>query len=180
MSRLLEKYKKEILPELQKELGRANRLDLPRIEKVSVNMGVGAALQDAKLLENAVEDLTKITGQKAVITKARVSISNFKLREGWNIGCKVTLRGKMMFEFLDRLMNAAMPRIRDFRGVRATSFDQAGNYSVGIEEQTIFPEIDADRSENPQGMDITIVIKGTRGADESRLLLKKLGMPFTN
>lgn len=178
MNRLFEKYKSEIIPEMQQELGRKNIFDIPRIDKVCINMGVGKSLEDSKLLDSAAEDLTKITGQKAVITKAKVSVSNFKLREGWNIGCKVTLRGARMYEFLDRLINAAMPRIRDFRGVKANSFDQAGNYSVGLEEQTVFPEIDADRSENPQGMDINIVIKGTRGADESRILLKKMGMPF--
>jgi large subunit ribosomal protein L5 len=178
MARLLEKYRSEVLPVLQKELGRKNIHDLPYVDKISINMGLGKGLTDSKFVEQAVEDLTTIAGQKAVITKARVAVSNFKVRQGFTVGCKVTIRGKRMYEFLDRLMNAAMPRIRDFRGVSAKGFDGQGNFSMGLEEQTIFPEIDPDKSAEAQGMDINIVIKGTRGADESRLFLKEMGMPF--
>ncbi|MFH0910919.1 MAG: 50S ribosomal protein L5 [Planctomycetota bacterium] len=178
MTRLAERYKNEICPILASELGRANRLSLPRLEKIAINMGVGRATQDAKLLERAVEDLTLLAGQRAVVTKAKRSVSNFKVRTGWKIGCRVTLRGQRMYEFLDRLLNATMPRIRDFRGVKTNAFDRQGNYSLGIEEQTIFPEIDPDHTESSQGMDITIVIRNTKDKAESRRLLELLGMPF--
>ncbi|MBN1257074.1 MAG: 50S ribosomal protein L5, partial [Planctomycetes bacterium] len=145
---------------------------------VCLNMGLGKGLADNKVFEHAVEDLTQITGQRAVITKAKRAVSNFKLRIGWNVGCRVTLRGKRMYEFLDRLMNVAMPRIRDFRGVKANAFDQQYNYSLGLEDQYTFPEIDPDRSDIPLGMDITIVISGSKKAEESRRLLELMGMPF--
>jgi len=179
MSRLQEKYRNEIIAAMAEEFGRKNILSLPRLVKVCVNMGVGQALQEAKVLESAVENLSAIVGQRAVITKARHAVSNFKLRKGWNVGCRVTLRGERMYEFLDRLMNAAMPRIRDFQGVNRRSFDGQGNYSLGVEDQSIFPEIDPDAPEANLGMDVTIVIQGSQSAAESRRLLELLGMPFT-
>ncbi len=178
MARLLDHYRSEIVPALQRELGRANRLSLPRLEKICINMGVGRALQDPKLLERAVEDLTTITGQRPAITQARRSVSNFKVRAGMRIGCRVTLRGARMYEFFDRLVNGAMPRIRDFRGVKRNAFDAQGNYSLGITEQIIFPEVDPDRADVTQGMDITFVVTGARNVDESRRLLELMGVPF--
>jgi len=173
--RLKEKYVKEVVPKLMKELGITNPMRVPRLVKVVVNMGVGIAEKDAMKIH--VEELTKITGQKPVITKARKSISNFKLREGMSIGAKVTLRGSRMYEFMDRMISAALPRIRDFRGLPADSFDGRGNYTMGIKEQTIFPEIDPNNVTAVQGMDITIVT-GTEDDREARELLKMLGMPF--
>lgn len=178
MARLLKLYRKEIIPALQESLGRKNPMSIPRIEKICLNMGVGKALEDSKMLDEAVKDMSTVCGQAAVVTKARVSVSNFKLRQGYRIGCRVTLRGVMAFEFLDRLISTAIPRIRDFRGVSATSFDKQGNYSIGVEEITIFPEIDPDKVTYPLGMDITVVIKNAKSADESRQLLKLFGMPF--
>ena len=178
MAQLQEKYRNEILPALAEELGRKNPNNLPKVTKVCLNMGLGKGLADAKIYDRAIEDLTQITGQRAVITKAKRAVSNFKLRIGWKVGCRVTLRGKRMYEFLDRLMNVAMPRIRDFRGVKTTSFDNQFNYSLGLEEQYTFAEIDPDRSDVPLGMDITVVISGSKKAEESRRLLELLGMPF--
>jgi large subunit ribosomal protein L5 len=177
MARLLDQYTKVIVPELKKKLGRPNRMSLPRLQKIVLNMGVGKALQDKNRMEQAVDQLTQIAGQKAVVTRARVAVSAFKLRQGNEIGCRVTLRGKRMYEFLDRLINVALPRIRDFRGVNPKSFDGNGNYSMGVSEQLIFPEIDADKVTFTQGMDITIVTS-TKSDDEARELLRYFGMPF--
>lgn len=175
MPRLKDKYVKEVVPKLMKELGITNPMRVPRLVKVVVNMGIGIAEKDA--LKTHVEELTKLTGQKPIITKAKTSISNFKLREGMSIGAKVTMRGDRMYEFMDRLICAALPRIRDFRGLPADSFDGHGNYSMGIKEQTIFPEIDPNNVSAVQGMDITIVT-GTEDDREAKELLKMLGMPF--
>lgn len=175
--RLLEKYRNEVVPALQKEFGYENLLAVPKITKVVINMGMGEAIQNPKALDNAVGDLTKIAGQKPVITKAKKSIATFKLREGMNIGTMVTLRGARMYEFLDRFMNLALPRIRDFRGVSAKSFDGRGNYSLGVKEQLIFPEIEYDKVDKVRGMDITIVTTA-RTDEEARALLRKMGMPF--
>ncbi len=177
-ARLLEKYRNEVLPAMQKEFGRSNPHALPRLEKICLNMGVGKAIDDSKMLEEAVKTMTTVSGQAAVVTKARVSVSNFRLRQGYKIGCRVTLRGNKMFEFFDRLVATAIPRIRDFRGVSKRAFDKAGNYSLGVEEVTIFPEIDADRLAYPFGMDVTFVIKNSTGPDESRKFLRMMGMPF--
>jgi len=175
--RLHVKYQNEVLPALQKELGIDNIMAVPRVVKVVINMGLGETIQNPKSLETAVADLAKIAGQKPVVTKAKKSIATFKLREGMNIGTMVTLRGRRMYEFLDRFMNLALPRIRDFRGVSAKSFDGRGNYSIGIKEQLIFPEIEYDKVDKIRGMDITIVTTARTDA-EARALLKKLGMPF--
>jgi len=175
--RLLEKYRKEIIPHLQKRFGYTNVMQAPRLTKISVNMGVGEAPQDQKMLDAAVEDLTTITGQKVVITKAKKAISNFKIREGYPIGCRVTLRRERMFEFLDRLLNAALPRVRDFRGVSNSGFDGKGNYTLGIKEQIIFPEISHDKVVKIRGLNITFVT--TANTDEEGFeLLKEFGMPF--
>jgi large subunit ribosomal protein L5 len=177
MARLLERYHKEITPRLADKLGRKNVLSLPRLAKIVVNMGVGKALQDKNRMEQAAEQLTQIAGQRAQITKARVAVSGFRLREGNEIGCKVTLRGKRMYEFLDRLISIALPRIRDFRGVNPKSFDGHGNYSLGLSEQMVFPEIDPDKVTFTQGMDVTFVTS-TNSDDEARELLREFGMPF--
>jgi large subunit ribosomal protein L5 len=177
MARLQDHYNKSILPELKKKLGRTNPMSLPKLQKIVLNMGVGKALQDKNRIEQAAEQLTQIAGQKAVVTKARTAISAFKLRQGNEIGCRVTLRGRRMFEFLDRLINVALPRIRDFRGINPKSFDGHGNYSMGVGEQLIFPEIDPDKVTFTQGMDITIVTT-TDSDDEARELLRAFGMPF--
>src|SRR5919202_1423711 len=177
MARLMERYQKEIAPRLAEKLGRTNRLSLPRLQKIVVNMGVGKALQDKNRIEQAAEQLAQITGQKAQVTRAKVAVSGFLLREGNEIGCKVTLRGRRMYEFLDRLISIALPRIRDFRGVNPNSFDGHGNFTLGLSEQVVFPEIDADRIQHTQGMDITIVTT-TDNDDQARELLKALGMPF--
>jgi large subunit ribosomal protein L5 len=177
MARLLERYQKEIAPHLEKKLGRQNRLSLPRLEKIVVNMGVGKALQEKNRMELAAEQLSQITGQKALITKAKKAVSGFRLRENNPIGCKVTLRGRRMYEFLDRLISIALPRIRDFRGVNPTSFDGHGNYSLGLAEQLVFPEIDPDKVTFTQGMDVTFVTT-TNSDDEARELLRAFGMPF--
>ncbi|MFC1621083.1 50S ribosomal protein L5 [Candidatus Omnitrophota bacterium] len=175
--RLLERYKKEILPELEKKFNYKNILQAPRIEKIVLNMGVGAASQDIKILEQAIKELATITGQKPVMTRSKKAIANFKIRKGIPIGCKVTLRGAKMYEFLDRLVNVALPRIRDFRGVNPNSFDQKGSYSMGLKEQAIFPEIDIDKISRTQGMDVIINIR-SNSKEESFELLKLLGMPF--
>ena len=177
MARLYERFTKEIAPALAAKFGRTNVLSLPKLTKIVLNMGVGKALQDKNRMEQAAENMTQIAGQKCQITKSRVAVSGFRLRENSEIGCRVTLRGKRMYEFLDRLVNVALPRIRDFRGVNPKSFDGNGNYSLGVSEQLIFPEIDADKVNFIQGMDITIVTS-TRNDDESRELLKMFGMPF--
>ena len=175
--RLQERYQTEILPALGKKFGRENRLSLPKLQKIVVNMGVGKALQDKNRLTEAVENLGQITGQRPQITKAKQAISSFRLREGNEIGCRVTLRGRKMYEFLDRLVNLALPRIRDFRGVNPKSFDGNGNYNMGLSEQMVFPEIHPDKVNFTQGMDITICTS-TRNDDEARELLKAFGMPF--
>jgi len=177
MARLLERYKTEMLPKLAEKVGRKNALSLPKLQKIVVNMGVGKALQDKNRMEQAADNLTHIVGQKAQITKAKVAISAFRLRENNEIGCRVTLRGQRMFEFLDRLISVALPRIRDFRGLNPKSFDGNGNYSLGLSEQMVFPEIDPDKVNYTQGMDITFVTS-TRSDDESRELLRLFGMPF--
>jgi large subunit ribosomal protein L5 len=173
--RLKEKYVKEVVPKLMKEMGIANPMRVPRLVKVVVNMGVGIAEKDAMKVH--MEELAKITGQKPVMTKARKSISNFKLRAGMNIGAKVTMRGNRMYEFMDRLISAALPRIRDFRGLPADSFDGRGNYTMGVKEQIIFPEIDPNHATVVQGMDITMVTTADDDR-EARELLRMLGMPF--
>jgi large subunit ribosomal protein L5 len=177
MARLQEKYTKDIAPALGQKFGRENVLSLPRITKIVLNMGVGKAIQDKNRMEQAAEQLTLIAGQKVQITKSRVAVSGFRLRENQEIGCRVTLRGKRMYEFLDRLINVALPRIRDFRGLNPKSFDGNGNYSMGVGEQLIFPEIDPDKVNFTQGMDITIVTS-TKNDDEARELLRQFGMPF--
>src|SRR5688572_14133186 len=177
MARLMDRYKKEIMPRLAEKLGRTNPHSLPKLQKIVVNMGVGKALQDKNRMQQAAEQLTQIVGQRAQITKAKVAISGFRLREGNEIGCRVTLRGRRMYEFLDRLISVALPRIRDFRGVNPKSFDGNGNYTIGLSEQMVFPEIDPDKVNFTQGMDITFVTS-TRNDDESRELLRLFGMPF--
>ena len=176
-ARLQEKYKKEILPELKKKLNRENVHSIPKLEKITINMGVGKAIEDKNKLEVSQQQLSMIAGQKAVITKAKKAISAFRLREGLAIGCKVTLRGKKMYEFLDRLINVALPRIRDFRGVNPKSFDGNGNYNLGIAEQLVFPEIEPDKVNFTQGMDIAFTTTA-RSDDEARELLRAFGMPF--
>ncbi|MEI7988091.1 MAG: 50S ribosomal protein L5 [Chloroflexota bacterium] len=177
MNWLRERYKQEIMPTLQKSLDVSNVMEVPRISKVVVNIGVGEAIDNAKALDAAVIDLTKITGQKVVITKARKSIANFKLREGKPIGVKVTLRGERMWDFIDRLMNIALPRTRDFRGVSADTFDGRGNYTLGMREQLVFPEIDYDQIDKIRGLEVTIVTTA-KTDDAARQMLKLLGMPF--
>jgi len=179
MARLKEYYKSSVVPELQKQFGYKNPMQMPKITKVVVNMGVGEAAQNRKELDGALEDMAAITGQKPVITRARKSIANFKLREGMPVGCRVTLRGERMWEFLDRLINVTLPRIRDFKGVSPKSFDGRGNYTLGLKEQIIFPEIDYDKVDKIRGMDITIcTTAGTN--DEGRELLRQFSMPFRN
>jgi large subunit ribosomal protein L5 len=177
MARLQDRYQKEIVGQLAQKLGRKNRLSLPRLQKIVVNMGVGKALQDKNRMEQAAEQLTQITGQRAQVTKAKKAVSGFRLRENNEIGCRVTLRGQRMYEFLDRLISIALPRIRDFRGVNPKSFDGNGNYSMGLTEQSVFPEIDPDKVTFVQGMDVTFVTS-TRNDDEARELLRAFGMPF--
>ena len=174
---LREKFNKELMPELQKTLGIKNVMAVPKITKVVINMGVGEALTDKKVLENAVSDMEKIAGQKAVITKAKKSIAGFKLREGWPVGCKVTLRSDRMYDFLDRLITISIPRERDFRGLNPKSFDKQGNYSMGVKEQIIFPEIEYDKIDKLRGMDITITTTA-KTAEESHALLKAFKFPF--
>ena len=177
MARLQERYTKEIVPQLQNKLCRKNVLSLPRLQKIVVNMGVGKALQDKNRIDQAADQLAQITGQKAQVTKAKQAVSAFRLREGNAIGCRVTLRGRRMYEFLDRLISIALPRIRDFRGVNPKSFDGHGNYSMGLSEQSVFPEIDPDKVTFVQGMDVTFVTS-TNNDDEARELLRAFGMPF--
>ncbi|HSC66474.1 MAG TPA: 50S ribosomal protein L5 [Cellvibrio sp.] len=177
MVRLQEIYKNEIMPKLKEELGVSSVMQVPKITKITINMGVGEALADKKVLENAVRDLEQITGQKAIITKARKSIAAFKVREGWPIGCKVTLRNERMYEFLDRLITVAIPRIRDFRGISPKQFDGRGNFSMGVTEQIIFPEIDYDKIDALRGLDIAITTTA-KTDDEGRALLKAFSFPF--
>ena len=177
MNRLKEKYKNEIVSAMQKAFNYKNINQVPKLEKVIVSMGVGSATQNKAILDNAVKDLTQITGRKPLVTKARKSISNFKLREGVQIGCKVTLRDEIMYEFVDRLISIVIPRIRDFKGVPVNSFDGRGNYSVGIKEQTVFPEIDYDKIDAIRGMNITLVTTA-KTDEEGKELLRLLGMPF--
>lgn len=178
MSQVLkERYKNEVAPGLMKALNMNNPMEVPRVRKVIVNIGVGEALDNAKALDAAVGDLTAITGQKPIVTKARKSIANFKLREGRAIGVKVTLRGERMWSFLDRLMNVALPRVRDFRGVSADAFDGRGNYTLGFREQLVFPEIEYDKIDKLRGLEVTIVTTA-RSDDHGRQLLRMLGMPF--
>ena len=177
MARLKDKYLKEVVPKLMKENKYSSVMEVPKLSKVTINIGLGEATQNAKVLETAMAELTAITGQKPVLTKARKSVSNFKLREGMPIGCRITLRRERMYEFLDRLVNVAIPRIRDFRGTSAKAFDGRGNYNLGIREQIVFPEIDYDKIDKVRGM--TISFTTTAGTDdEARQLLSELGMPF--
>jgi len=175
--RLKEKYQKEIIPEMMQEFGYKNPYQVPKLEKIVINMGVGEATQNPKALEAAANDLAIITGQKPLMTKAKKSIAGFKVRAGNPIGCKVTLRGDRMYEFLDRLLSTALPRIRDFRGLSPSSFDRGANYSLGVDEQLIFPEIEYDKVEKVRGMDITLVATAEI-PEETQALLKKMGLPF--
>lgn len=177
MPRLQQEYREKTIPKMQEIFGIKNRMAVPRLEKIVINMGVGKAIADAKILDAAVKDLATITGQQPVVTRAKKAISNFKIRENLPIGCKVTLRRARMYEFLDRLVNVALPRIRDFNGVSTKSFDKQGNYSIGISEQAIFPEIETGKLSNTQGMDIILVFnKGPQ--EQTSELLRLLGMPF--
>ena len=177
MSRLKETYKNEIVDAMIKKFGYKNIMEVPKLNKIVVNMGVGEAKENAKVLESAVKDMETITGQKAVLTKAKKSVANFKLREGQNIGCKVTLRGEKMYDFLDRLVNLALPRVRDFRGVNPDAFDGRGNYALGIKEQIIFPEIEYDKIDKVRGMDV-IFVTTAKTDEEARELLRLFNMPF--
>lgn len=177
MARLKDKYKNEVVPAMMEKFGYKNVMEIPKLEKVVINMGMGDAKDNPKGLELAVQELTKISGQKPVVTKAKKSVSNFKVREGMSIGAKVTLRGEKMYEFVDRLINIALPRVRDFRGVSAKAFDGRGNYALGVKDQLIFPEIEYDKVEKVRGMDI-IFVTTAKTDEESRELLKLMGMPF--
>ena len=177
MSRLREQYENEIKDAMVKKFGYKNTMEIPKLDKIVVNMGVGEAKENAKILEAAVKDMEAITGQKAVTTKAKNAIANFKIREGMPIGCKVTLRGEKMYEFADRLINLALPRVRDFRGVNSASFDGRGNYALGIKEQIIFPEIEYDKIDKVRGMDV-IVVTTAKTDEEARELLRLFNMPF--
>ena len=176
--RLLEKYRKDIIPAMISTFKLKNSLAVARIEKIVVNMGVGEALADVKIVEKCMEDLALITGQKPIMRRAKKAIANFKIKEGSPVGTKVTLRRNMMYEFMDRLINIALPRIRDFRGVSPDSFDQSGNFTLGLTEQGIFPEVDYDKITRVQGMDVTFVIKNAKSKEQARELLKLFGMPF--
>ena len=177
MSRLKSLYKDEIVDSMIKKFGYKNVMEVPKLDKIVINMGDGEAKENAKILDSAVKDLETITGQKAVLTKAKKSVANFKIREGMAIGCKTTLRGEKMYDFMDRLVNLALPRVRDFRGVSADSFDGRGNYALGIKEQLIFPEIEYDKVDKVRGMDI-IVVTTAKTDEEARELLRLFGMPF--
>lgn len=179
MARLQQVYREKVVPELQAEFAYKNVMQVPRIKKITLNMGVGEAVADKKQIENAVRDLTAIAGQKPVVTKARKSIAGFKIRDGWPIGCKVTLRGQQMWEFLDRLIALSIPRIRDFRGLNGKSFDGRGNYSMGVREQIMFPEIDYDKVDAIRGLDITITTSAVTD-EEGKALLKAFSFPFRN
>jgi len=177
MASLKQKYRSELVPQLKEELGLTNTMEVPRITKITLNMGVGEAVGDKKVLENAVADMQKIAGQKPVVTKSRKSIAGFKIRDGWPIGCKVTLRDERMYEFLERLISVAIPRIRDFRGVSGKQFDGRGNFAMGITEQIIFPEINYDQVDTLRGMDITIATTASND-DQGRALLRAFNFPF--
>ena len=177
MATLKDRYNKEIVPQLKEQLGLANIMEVPRVTKITLNMGVGEALGDKKVLDNAVADMERIAGQKAVVTKARKSIAGFKVRDGWPIGCKVTLRSDRMYEFLERLISIAIPRIRDFRGISPKSFDGRGNFAMGVTEQIIFPEIEYDKVDALRGLDITITTTA-RTDDEGRALLRAFNFPL--
>ena len=177
MARLKEAYYETMVDALTKKFGYKNVMEVPKLEKIVINMGIGEAKENAKVLENAVSDMEIITGQKAVLTKAKKSVANFKIREGMNIGCKTTLRGEKMYEFLDRLVNLALPRVRDFRGVNPNAFDGRGNYALGIKEQFIFPEIEYDKIDKTRGMDV-IFVTTARSDEEARELLTLFNMPF--
>ena len=179
MARLHQHYKETVVKELMDKFQFKSAMEVPKITKITLNMGVGEAIGDKKILENAVGDMEKIAGQKAVVTRARKSIARFKIREGWPIGCKVTLRRERMYEFLDRLINVAIPRIRDFRGLNAKAFDGRGNYSMGVREQIIFPEIDYDKIDALRGLDITITTTA-KNDEEGRALLEAFKFPFKN
>jgi large subunit ribosomal protein L5 len=179
MSRLKERYTKEIAPAMGKEYGYNNVMAIPKLEKIVINIGLGEAIQNSKLLDNAADELSQIAGQRPVITRAKKSIASFKLRKGMPIGCSVTLRGERMFEFLDRLVNTALPRVRDFRGLSTKSFDGRGNYTLGLRDQLIFPEIDYSRVSKIKGMNICVVTTA-KTDDEARTLLRLFGMPFRN
>ncbi len=177
MSRYKEMYKNEVMPAMTKKFGYKNVMQIPKLDKIVINMGVGEAKENAKILDAAMKDMETISGQKAILTKAKHSVANFKIREGMPIGCKVTLRGEKMYEFLDRLVNLALPRVRDFRGVNSNSFDGRGNYALGIKEQLIFPEIDYDKVDKVRGMDI-IFVTTAKTDEEARELLALFNMPF--
>ena len=177
MSRLKEQYKNEIVDAMIKKFGYKNIMEVPKLDKVVINMGVGEAKDNAKVLESAIADMEKIAGQKAVVTRAKNSVANFKIREGMPIGCKVTLRGEKMYEFVDRLINLALPRVRDFRGVNPNAFDGRGNYALGIKEQLIFPEIEYDKIDKVRGMDV-IFVTTAKTDEEARELLRQFNMPF--
>jgi large subunit ribosomal protein L5 len=177
MARLQEHYRKNVVPEMMKQRGYKTQMQVPRIEKITLNMGVGETVQDKKILDNAVSDLTKIAGQRPVVTKAKKSIATFKVRKGYPVGCMVTLRGKRMYEFLDRLVSVAIPRIRDFRGVSARAFDGRGNYSLGVKEQIIFPEIEYDKIDALRGLNISITTTA-KTDEEARALLSAFRFPF--
>ena len=177
MSRLKDQYQNEIVDAMIKKFGYKNIMEVPKLDKVVINMGVGEAKDNAKLLESAIADMEKIAGQKAVVTRAKNSVANFKIREGMPIGCKVTLRGKKMYEFVDRLINLALPRVRDFRGVNPNAFDGRGNYALGIKEQLIFPEIEYDKIDKVRGMDV-IFVTTAKTDEEARELLTQFNMPF--
>ena len=177
MSRLKEQYQNEIVDAMIKKFGYKNIMEVPKLDKVVINMGVGEAKENAKVLESAIADVEKIAGQKAVVTRAKNSVANFKIREGMPIGCKVTLRGEKMYEFVDRLINLALPRVRDFRGVNPNAFDGRGNYALGIKEQLIFPEIEYDKIDKVRGMDV-IFVTTAKTDEEARELLKQFNMPF--
>jgi large subunit ribosomal protein L5 len=177
MARLLELYKQEITPKLMERFGYKNIMQVPKVEKIIINVGVGEAIQNPKALDGAVNDLMLITGQKPIVTKAKKSIAGFKLREGMPIGCKVTLRGERMYDFLNRLVNIVLPRVRDFRGISPQAFDGRGNYSLGIKEQTIFPEIEYDKIDKIRGLEV-IIVTSAKTDEEARELLKSMGMPF--
>ncbi len=178
MSRLKEQYQNEIVDAMIKKFGYKNIMEVPKLDKVVINMGVGEAKENAKVLESAIADMEKIAGQKAVVTRAKNSVANFKIREGMPIGCKVTLRGERMYEFVDRLINLALPRVRDFRGVNPNAFDGRGNYALGIKEQLIFPEIEYDKVDKVRGMDV-IFVTTAKTDEEARELLTQFNMPFT-
>jgi large subunit ribosomal protein L5 len=177
MARLKQHYFESVVPALQKQFGYRNPMEIPRITKITLNMGVGEAVADRKVMEHAVEDMTKIAGQKPIVIKARKSVAGFKVREGWPVGCKVTLRREQMYEFLDRLINIALPRVRDFRGMNPKGFDGRGNYNMGVREQIIFPEIDYDKIDALRGMDITFTTTA-RTDEEGRALLAAFNFPF--